>query len=587
MDPYAQTNIQLYEQLRCEGYSPAEIRKLSEAYGICPGLFACLYRPSGKTFIAHLVGTASILASLRVPIDIVIAGLLHAAYAHGDFGTGLYDLSLLKQRQLRRIVGVKAEEYIARYTRLLWWTESNIRAVYRRINDLDSVDRDVLLIRLTNELEELLDYGWLYWSSLAGRRSYRDRVGQMVIEMAETIGFPVLAKEFEKRLDRSARTEIPSEMRDEGAAVMATASTMIPSRAIGLKPRPYVRRSINRSLHLLRKVRAARAQKLLRKIKFVAHRLLRSKSPFGWPKAVQRLDSTDSFDHNERSIGEAWLEIERGGCALRHYAQTVLQLYGQMFSEGYSNEAVHRVRGTYALAADLFSGRFQPSNKTFIAHVIGTASILASIGASVDLICAGLLHNVYHNGEFGDRMPGISGRKRKELQKHVGLEVERYLTEFAALPWEREALLALCHQIEKIDAFARGALLIRAADELEHLLDSDVQYCGATYRSYYLNNAATYTQISECLGMCRLGQEIQKAFEQNNSGTAPMPNGLQPIRNVSYAITPPSYRQKVCRAMIHRASAFLGKCFSIPRRKSKLAYWYLAKAAGAARFKDR
>jgi (p)ppGpp synthase/HD superfamily hydrolase len=276
MDPYAQTNIQLYEQLRRQGYSPDEIGRVAEAYGICPGLFACLYRPSGKTFIAHLVGTASILASLGVSVDIVIAGLLHAAYAHGDFGTGVYNVSAAKQSRLRRIVGAEAEEYIARYTALLWWTESNIRAVYRRVNDLDSVDRDVLLIRLANELEELLDFGWLYWSSLEGRRWYRDGIGRMVVEMAETIGFPVLAKELEEHLNRSAAADIPIEMRDETTAVMATASSMIPSRVIGLKPAPYVRRHVSPLLRQLRNSRVAHPKILYWEVCSFMRRSLRS-----------------------------------------------------------------------------------------------------------------------------------------------------------------------------------------------------------------------------------------------------------------------------------------------------------------------
>ena len=48
-------------------------------------LFTGLFLPSGKGFIDHLVGTASNLASLHTRIEIVAAGLIHAAYLHGDF----------------------------------------------------------------------------------------------------------------------------------------------------------------------------------------------------------------------------------------------------------------------------------------------------------------------------------------------------------------------------------------------------------------------------------------------------------------------------------------------------------------------
>ena len=253
MDPYAQTNIQLYEQLRNEGYSANQIGKIAEAYRLSLELFACVYRPAGKTFIAHLVGTASILASLNASIDIVIAGLLHAAYFNGDFGTGVYGVTEAKRRRLRQIVGSAAEEYVARYSALSWFTEQRIRAVYRRVSDLNVIDRDVLLIRLANELEELLDFGWLHWSSLEGRRAYRDSSGRVVVWIAERIGYPTLAKELEEHLNRSAETDIPSDTRDE--IVGGKASKMIPSRAIGLKPVPYLRRRFGKDLRRLRNSR--------------------------------------------------------------------------------------------------------------------------------------------------------------------------------------------------------------------------------------------------------------------------------------------------------------------------------------------
>jgi (p)ppGpp synthase/HD superfamily hydrolase len=209
------------------------------------------------------VGTASILASLNVSIDVVIAGLLHAAYFNGDFGTGVYGVSEAKRRRLRRIVGSAAEEYVARYAALLWFTEERIRAVYRRVNDLDSLDRNVLLIRLANELEELLDFGWLHWSSLEGRRGYRDGIGRMVVGMAERIGYPTLARELEDRLNRSADTDVPSEMRDK--IIGGTGSDMVPSRVIGLKPVPYLRCRFGNYLRRLRRSRVTHPRILYRK----------------------------------------------------------------------------------------------------------------------------------------------------------------------------------------------------------------------------------------------------------------------------------------------------------------------------------
>jgi (p)ppGpp synthase/HD superfamily hydrolase len=78
MFPYAQTNIQLYRQLDAEGYAAADVETVARAHEVALRLFPGIYRGSGKPFIAHLVGTASVLVSLRARNPVVITGLLHA-----------------------------------------------------------------------------------------------------------------------------------------------------------------------------------------------------------------------------------------------------------------------------------------------------------------------------------------------------------------------------------------------------------------------------------------------------------------------------------------------------------------------------
>jgi (p)ppGpp synthase/HD superfamily hydrolase len=66
MHAYAQTNVQLFTQLRSEGYPETERELARDAYEFSIRLFTGLYLPSGKAFIDHLVGTASILAVKRL-----------------------------------------------------------------------------------------------------------------------------------------------------------------------------------------------------------------------------------------------------------------------------------------------------------------------------------------------------------------------------------------------------------------------------------------------------------------------------------------------------------------------------------------
>ena len=119
MHAYAQTNVQLFNQLRSEGYSKKDLSFISDTYEFGMRIFAGFYLPSGKPFLDHLVGTASILAWLRAPVEVVAAGLMHAAYLHGDFGSARRGVTEAKREQLRRVVGNEVEEYIARYDRLL------------------------------------------------------------------------------------------------------------------------------------------------------------------------------------------------------------------------------------------------------------------------------------------------------------------------------------------------------------------------------------------------------------------------------------------------------------------------------------
>src|SRR5690349_6606442 len=119
-------------------------------------------------------------------------------------------------------------------------------------------------------------------------------------------------------------------------------------------------------------------------------------------------------------------------------AQTNIQLFNQLRQDAYSDGDLKLVRHAYELAMVLFSGRFQPSGKCFIAHVIGTASILAWLRLPAPVVAAGLLHNAYGNGDFGDGRKGPTRSRRRRIRESLGPEVETYVAKFSALYWERD-----------------------------------------------------------------------------------------------------------------------------------------------------
>ena len=194
---YVQTITQLYHQLHQEGYSTAEIGQVRQAYAFAAEHFCCLFRPSGKTFIAHLVGTASILVSVYAPLNIVLAGLLHAIYRHGDFGTLGKAISEPKRNTVRAIIGDTAEGYVFQYSTLRW-NDEVISELYGKAEKLGPVDRDVILLRLANELEDQLDHGMLYCHNAQNRLRGITNPKNLLIPLTEKLGYPILAAELSR-----------------------------------------------------------------------------------------------------------------------------------------------------------------------------------------------------------------------------------------------------------------------------------------------------------------------------------------------------------------------------------------------------
>lgn len=199
---FAQTNIQLFNQMYDLGYDEQEIAAVKKSYELAMTLFTGRFRGSGKTFIAHLVGTASILTSVRSAPPIIAAGLLHAAYDSGDFGDNKQGLSSAKQVYVREAVGPGVEEYVARYTELSW-NHQVARSIYDKLDCLNQFEREVVLIRVANELEDYLDLGVLFCGTKKRIQAGYHSSGENIVgDIAQKLGFPELAviwkAEFEK-----------------------------------------------------------------------------------------------------------------------------------------------------------------------------------------------------------------------------------------------------------------------------------------------------------------------------------------------------------------------------------------------------
>jgi (p)ppGpp synthase/HD superfamily hydrolase len=251
------------------------------------------------------------------------------------------------------------------------------------------------------------------------------------------------------------------------------------------------------------------------------------------------------------------------------YAQTNIQLFNQLRREGYSNTDLSFVRDAYELTMVLYSGRFLPSGRPFIAHVVRTASILASLHLSAQVVAAGLLHNVYDTGDFGDARRGISTAKRQNIRRVLGPEVETYLTRFPTSYWESGTMKLARTNPDQLPPIDRTVVLILLADHLEHLLDLDVLYYVAAERRCYLNNSRMGAQIAERLGMSRLAADLDEAVRETESAELPVEISLDKVRDMSFVIAPASCRKSFSVVL---RSALAGGLHRLPPllRKIKL-----------------
>lgn len=208
---YAQTHLQLLNQLRDLEFSGTDLVTVDGAHTYARELFAGCYRASGKPFVCHLVGTASVLGDLDLPVAVVAAGLLHAVYTLGDFGAGWLGGSDPKRAQVRQRMGNEIEDLVHRYTQHPWETDTPA-TIESRLAKGDQIDREVVLIRLANEVDDHFDGGILYCRDATARLERARHVRQAVVDIARRLGQPNLSSALEIAFDRCLSMRVPAQL---------------------------------------------------------------------------------------------------------------------------------------------------------------------------------------------------------------------------------------------------------------------------------------------------------------------------------------------------------------------------------------
>jgi hypothetical protein len=248
----AQTNLQLYHELLERQWPPDELATVRHAYELAAELFSASYRCSGKPFIAHVVGTASVVAQVDGRRDLVLAALLHAAYTEGDFGNGRGVSDEPARSHVRSVIGHDAEALVFAYGQTPW-NAAALAAAHSDVEHLDERERDVLVLRLANEADEHVDLGVCVCDK-AGLDVYQSSSVAMMNDVAVRLQRPVLAELLRELVEEERNATIPRVLQSSGLA----SDLRIPA-SYCLRPRLALRESLARVRRAaLRAVRTAR-----------------------------------------------------------------------------------------------------------------------------------------------------------------------------------------------------------------------------------------------------------------------------------------------------------------------------------------
>jgi (p)ppGpp synthase/HD superfamily hydrolase len=211
----AQTNLQLYNELREAGRSLDELTLVHRAYELLARLYAGYYQADEKPFVAHGVGTASILASLDQPAEIVAVGMLHNVYGNGDFGDGLgRRITPFRRRVVREAMGERIEALLYRFGSLRIGADTVVE-MKRTLPERSDVEKGLLLVDLADHLEKYADLGILYFGDAGWIFEMTELLGPDLIDIAHQLGQPRMAEMLSRAFEEASSKigEVPEELR--------------------------------------------------------------------------------------------------------------------------------------------------------------------------------------------------------------------------------------------------------------------------------------------------------------------------------------------------------------------------------------
>jgi hypothetical protein len=222
----------------------------------------------------------------------------------------------------------------------------------------------------------------------------------------------------------------------------------------------------------------------------------------------------------------------------RDVAQTIVQLLDQMQRLGYRREEILIVRDSYLVAAELFSGSFRSSGRTFLAHLVGVASILASTGSNSTLVAAAVLHAAYTQAPFPHEVGGNIDAMRRWLKRRVGDSIEALVFAYSHLvPQDVAAYVST--NLDRMPIADANVILIRMANAIEDRVTGDYRYFDSAAwleqsNAQIAEALPSYEPIARKLGVGQLSEWLRATLAATQSGASPSP--LRPSRPLNYTI---------------------------------------------------
>lgn len=206
----AMNYAQLMNQAAGYRLGPTDLLQLRTAHDLAQRLVDGVYRKEGSPFICHLIRTASIVMDEVGGRDIeaVSASMLHAVYfLHYFKGSTRRGPRRADRALIREKLSERTERLLDRYGQMPWNEENALKSYAIRAGEVDNELRVLLIMQLSDELEDHLDNAAAYAPTAKANTAYKV-FGPLYVEIANGLGHQQLASDLDQAFQACEDSEI-------------------------------------------------------------------------------------------------------------------------------------------------------------------------------------------------------------------------------------------------------------------------------------------------------------------------------------------------------------------------------------------